>query len=308
MQSLNFATQPAHVLTALRVGFWNIHGYKSPRYPDKFLEPDFLNILTEFDIFGLVETHRPESKQVIIPGYYIFRKARPKIITAKCESGGLIIGIKEHLRAGISILSELVSTEYIWIRLHKKFFNLHSDLFIAFCYISPQDSSFAKRQCTPVINTLRDSINQLGPHPHYLIAGDFNARIAEHPGIAQDIPTEHVPVLDGVPQDNSYLPRHSHDLHNRGWSQELIELCTGEGAIILNGHTLGDLQGALTYQRGGADSVIDYIIASHTIHAQIDYFNVMAWNPLLSDHSPVYTKITLPRTTVVFDTRPPPNT
>ena len=97
-------------------------------------------------------------------------------------------------------------------------FNLQSDLYIAFCYISPQD----KRQSTPVINALRNSISKLGPHPHYILAGDFNARIADHPGMAQDIPVEHIPILDGIPQDTQYLTCRSHDTAERGWSQELF--------------------------------------------------------------------------------------
>ena len=163
----------SHQVTCINdlvLGFWNIHGFKSPYYADKFVQSDFTTILESFDIFGIAELHRPYDMPVVLPGYYIYHKTRPRVSTAKSESGGILIGMRESIRKGITIMSDISCSEYIWLKLHKDFFKLPTDLFVAYCYVAPRDSSYAKRQRTPIIQQFQDSIVKLGPDAQLLRA------------------------------------------------------------------------------------------------------------------------------------------
>ena len=100
-------------------------------------------------IIGLIETHCGPNN-LLLENYFIYQLNRKKSPKACKYSGGLAIlkkGIKKGikcLKKGIKILQTFLS-EYVWFKLHKKFFNFDKNVYIAFIYVSPLTSSFSAK-------------------------------------------------------------------------------------------------------------------------------------------------------------------
>ena len=58
-------------LGALKLSFWNIHGWKSRIIGNKFTDTDFLSEIKNSDLIGLGETHLHEGtlEKLSIPGF-----------------------------------------------------------------------------------------------------------------------------------------------------------------------------------------------------------------------------------------------
>ena len=135
---------------------------------------EFIDTVTQFDIVGLVETHCGPQEELSLDGYHIYQNHRPKTKAATRYFGGIAVCIRNSIRQGIKVLPTS-STEIMWLRLCKRFFNLPSDLFIAMVYISPNGTSYSSRRedIFEILETDLAKYTQLGI---CLLCGDFNAR------------------------------------------------------------------------------------------------------------------------------------
>ena len=83
----------------VKIGFWNIEGYKSQIIGNKLIHQDLLDKVLNRDIIGLSETHIHQATlgNLAIPGFvrihYHIRKAN---LRGK-GSGGLALFCKPHL-------------------------------------------------------------------------------------------------------------------------------------------------------------------------------------------------------------------
>ena len=115
---------------------WNIDGAFSRVAKSRvciLTDPLVVDLLSKIDIFFLTD-------KLSLDDFQIFDNKRKKI--PKCKpSGGISVGVRTNLRKGVKILP-FSSSEYIWIRLDRKFFNLKRDLFIAGAYIAPRNSHY----------------------------------------------------------------------------------------------------------------------------------------------------------------------
>ena len=85
--------------------------------------------------------------------------------------------------------------------------------------------------------------------------------------------------------DECIIKRQSQDKCNvctRG--SKLLELCKSARLRIINGRILGDSMGSLTCHTYNGSSVVDYFITDDESVCSIEYFQVMEFNGLLSDH------------------------
>ena len=60
---------------------WNINGLEHKSHGlkcNKLNDPEVVNSLNWSDLIGLLETHADKSVDISLPGYYVFRKDRPK--------------------------------------------------------------------------------------------------------------------------------------------------------------------------------------------------------------------------------------
>ena len=102
----------------------------------KFLNPQFLSILKKADIICLQET----KKMVKVEGYISYNSNRKN-----SRSGGVCILVENALRKGVSSVACNESEDIIVVKLDKNFFRTDFDLYIICFYISPPNSSFAKK-------------------------------------------------------------------------------------------------------------------------------------------------------------------
>ena len=80
----------------LKCMFWNIHGIHSKTLGNKTSNPDFLNIIQDYDIIGLGELHT--ETYLNIPGFTVKKqKIRPKKHKGPKIAGGIAVLIKNHL-------------------------------------------------------------------------------------------------------------------------------------------------------------------------------------------------------------------
>ena len=82
----------------LLIGTWNINGFRSKVFGNKFEQQDVQNIIKKYDIVGFTETHTSNDISLSLPGFSVpFTKNRPKIGSHKKLSGGIAVFVKDYL-------------------------------------------------------------------------------------------------------------------------------------------------------------------------------------------------------------------
>ena len=81
----------------------------------------------------------------------------------------------------------------------------------------------------------------------------------------------------------------------------LIKLCQESDCVILNGRTAGDESGAFTRYKLSkkgeilSQAVLDYGICNRDAFSWVKSFEVLAFDPILSDHCMVCSELLLPQ-------------
>ncbi|CAG2197514.1 unnamed protein product [Mytilus edulis] len=75
------------------------------------------------------------------------------------------------------------------------------------------------------------------------------------------------------------------------YGKSVIEICTESQLRILNGRTLGDSKGKITFYNHMGVSIVDYCICSASFLSNINNFTVGQYCPTLSDHCPISVQI-----------------
>ena len=245
--------------------FWNVDGmiYKEGRSRCSKLDEDAIRgMFIQHDIVCLVETHCSYSDQLHIDDYSVVVNVRPKSPNAKKHSGGIAIFAKKNLRPGITFLS-ITSSEYMWLKLDKKFFNMETDIYLLVVYVAPLNSSFAVKS-EDLFQLIENDISKLSSIGQILVCGDFNARTSKEPDYCThdnisdliDIP---VTYTQDIPIHRNNLDVKSVDHHGN----QLLELCRSSDMRIVNGRVFGDTLGYHTcFSPNGDPSVIDYFLTS----------------------------------------------
>ena len=139
-----------------------------------------------------------------------------------------------------------------------------NDLYIAFVYLPPLNSSYGRINSKEIMQKLKKQIEYFSCKGKIFICGDVNARICDYVDI---IPKEEELYLP-TPPDYTFeivLPRVSHDKSVVNQSGRwLIDRCVDNQLYILNGRTLGDLTGRYTCHTPRGSSTVDYFIASRS--------------------------------------------
>ncbi|MCG8032753.1 MAG: hypothetical protein JAZ03_11345 [Candidatus Thiodiazotropha taylori] len=149
----------------MTVSCWNINGLEckiNGVKANKLHDSEVINSLTGSDFIGLVETHADNTTDISLKGYYVFRKDRPKHKKAWKASGGIAVFVKESLRHACKF-DPLSDSDVIWVRVLKEFTNLSNDLFLAFLYLPPINSSYGKANGADIIK--KKSKNTLNSFP-----------------------------------------------------------------------------------------------------------------------------------------------
>ena len=107
--------KPRH---ALKLLCWNINHQRDKVEGVKFEIPDFMRVISSHDIFCLQET----KGAVTVNGYKCFNSNRKD-----SKSGGVCIGIKKSMAAGVSEVPTSLCDDMVIIKLKGKFFKLEKD-------------------------------------------------------------------------------------------------------------------------------------------------------------------------------------
>ena len=274
----NYCMFTFDMLENLSLMFWNtdgLHCREGRSRLNKFDDPDIQSNLSKQHIICLVETHCSYSDTIDLPEFTCHMNIRPKSPSAHKFSRGIAVLIHDSIRRGITYMP-ITNSEYIWLKLNKKFFKMPHDLYLAVVYVCPQYSSYSHKSGDIFLLIERDIAHFSNDGSQFLICGDFNARtnISEDyctsDNIDNFIKLPHAYIQD-VP-----MPRHNMDTsstNNHG--EKLLDLCKGTGLRILNGRFLGDTLGHPTcYSPNGNPSTIDYMMLSHSALNMVCRFSV----------------------------------
>ncbi len=108
------------------------------------MEWDVYNHFLNHDIICPQETWCEDSEAHIledenVKAFYSNRKIRHR--NAKRPSGGVALSIKRYIDKGIKPVFSS-SDDAIWVKLHRKYFNLDKDIYLCIAYLPPKGSIF----------------------------------------------------------------------------------------------------------------------------------------------------------------------
>ena len=212
---------------------WNIEGLNS----DKISDDHFSSLVSNCDIIGFLETWANESNSNLqIPNYEIIASSiRKKHKKAHRNSGGICIYVKCSLIKGIKLI-EKKHTDVLWIKLDHSFFKLPKDLYVAFIYISPENTSADVADFESMYAHLLEGIERYSNDGDIMVQGDFNAYTNTKADFVENNNSVHVTFDDVHYKIDNMLPRNNLDhkcTNNSG--KLLLELCKETGLRILNG-------------------------------------------------------------------------
>ena len=228
-------------------------------------------------LLGLLK-HLPS----LLANFNIYHFYRSQNAKARRNFGGISLPIRKSIKDGITIFDNKNSS-FVWIKIDKKFFGLLNDLFICFLHIPPENSTYSQNHGDQFENLTNDVLNYYDKGD-ILLCGDFNGRVST----AQDFVINDS-ISNNWNDDDEYCVdscryRNSLDKVTTARGRHIIDLCIQSRLRILNGRTLGDLEGSFTFHNSLGSSVIDYFITSDSFLEQIMFMKVHNFIKSLSDH------------------------
>ena len=263
----------------LLIGTWNINGFRSKVFGNKFEQQDVQNIIKKYDIIGFTETHTSNDISLSLPGFSVpFTKNRPKIGSHKKLSGGIAVLVKDYLIDSKSICQVQTNNQNaIWLKLKKEKFNEDEDIFIGTFYLSPENYETNKK--LNYMEDLEREIFKFASKGRIILQGDFNARCSN----LQDAVTfskyfsENNDIIDIPINSDPNIPKETPQTQSA--TQDIMSALN-----IVNGRKNGDLFGEKTCFRWNGSSLIDLVICSSSLFTTISYLQVDEFLSWLTDH------------------------
>ena len=267
----------------LKILSWNIHDGSSVE-GKKVDDATFLSIISQADIFCLQET----KQEIKIPNYRCYNSLR-----SDSRSGGVCLGIKNNL---MDILKPIntrdYSSDFQAFSMSKAVLGTQNEVVIINVYDSPAASSYkakkaAEGDTSTTLSNLDAFCNSLPQDVLFFMAGDLNARTGGSATISANNDQVIQQLIEGTfPLDVNAPKRNSKDATLNENGKRLIDFGCEWNLKILNGTTIGDLLGDWTCYRYNGTSVIDYMMASHSLQDHVSYFKVLDLTEH-SDHRPI---------------------
>ena len=260
---------------------WNIHGFSL----NKATDADFLEAICNIDVLSLVETWcGGDNPQIDVPEFScITSSTRNKHKKARRFSGGISIYVRNNLKTGVSKLP-FSNPDIVWVKLLKSFFNFKKDVFLGIIYFSPEGSTGNNEDLNVLYSKLLSDIEIYSSQGDIVIQGDFNAYTNLNPDYVTYDESEHPNSDDQFYIYDSPSPRNNMDNKTSNKSGKLLlNLCKETSLSILNGRTVGDLNGKYTCTTYNGSSVVDYTLVNNELLQGICSFKVGDLTDL-SDH------------------------
>lgn len=280
----------------LSISTWNVNGLYKRVGGDRIskLDDENLSKIMCSDIVTLSETHASSSETLAYDNFKCYVNCRQS--SSKKVGGGLATFIKKDIVSGVKLLDKSMS-EIMWFKLDKHFFRYEKDLYLCFIYIPPSNSSYTLRTgCDKqIFEKLDHDVSKYSCHGDIIIMGDLNSHINKN---ELDFITNEVDdnLDDFLPVN--YVADSVQKIRNtevaqstNGYGKLVIDLCSEAQLRILNGRTLGDSRGKITFLNHNGTSIDDYCICSSEFLPNIVKFNVGDFEPTISDHRPITVNI-----------------
>ncbi|CAG2234765.1 unnamed protein product [Mytilus edulis] len=170
----------------------------------------------------------------------------------KRRSGGLAVAYKNHLKDNI----EYIKTEskfVLWCKI-SKVINRLDDILLGIIYIPPEYTSYSS---IDAINEIEMELFELShKFSKCLLVGDFNARtgseddfifVPDSESHVVDIENIQINAVCNLDQYDFSRKRNSRDKNKNRFGNQLLEFCKGNNFFIMNGRTLGDIDGKCSF-------------------------------------------------------------
>ena len=276
----------------LSISSWNVNGLFKRINGDRFCkldETEFRDKITS-DIVFMCETHASGKDILYCNGYKYIAVCRSQ--EPSRARGGLGVFIKHSLSKGVQVMDNS-NCEYIWLKLSKSFFGFNNDVYLCFAYIPPANSSYTIRTGLnkDIFDNMEESIGRFSKEGDVIIMGDLNAHIneSELDFILYDTNDKFDSFLpDDYVADSVYRRRNTciPQLTNT-YGRNILDICLSAQLRILNGRTLGDTSGKMTFFNSQGMAIDDYCICSANLLPSVLSFVVEDFYPTLSDHCPI---------------------
>ena len=269
-----------NVTNNMKILCWNIQSSNSVCHGNKFNCKDFCNVFEPYPIVCLQEIRQ----SVKYPGYKPFNNTRNNE-----NNGGVCILVRHEIVGGIKQYPCPIN-DVIVCKVNSKFFNLDTDIFIVNSYVRPANTSTKTDGSTghEQLHDMDSFLNNLTGKGCILMCGDFNSRIGRDLDyiLNDDSGTDSfIPIPDDyLAQD--LLPRNTRDLKTNSHKLPFLNMLINNRLHILNGRTLGDIQGDFTCIRPSGSSVVDYFIISSDHSEIISHMKIKTFT-IFSDHKPL---------------------
>lgn len=123
----------------LRVSLLNVQGLVTKR-TNKLQTVEFQNIFPSSDVVLLTETWTNQYSDIEVNNFEAYVLNRKEIKqNSKRNSGGLILYIRNTYVSNDTLVYTSID-DIIWVKIDKFLLSLSSDLYIALCYVTPDDS------------------------------------------------------------------------------------------------------------------------------------------------------------------------
>ena len=211
--------------------------------------------------------------------------------------------MKNSLRPGVKIIKSS-NSEITWLKLDKVYFAQDKDIYLAFVYIPPANSTFYAKSGTGIESLYRELEDDIAAYSlmgFTVILGDFNVYTSISPDYIEldGVLDDHLRTLPHNYQALIPPPRNNPDCRAINDTGSLLfSLCKNSSRLILNGRSQGDKQGAFTtypVHDSGENrfpSVIDYALYHSGSYEKVKDFYVHSLSHL-SDHCALHLKINM---------------
>ena len=169
------------------------------------------------------------------------------------------------------IKNEKETPYYTWLTIDKSiFFNLKKSINVCVAYNPPENSQYCNKEIYEEISM--DLLQKSSSNCPVIILGDLNSRTGNIPDY-EETDEKHIKCTTG--RKTCPKPRKNRDTKTNNMGLKLLDLCKTHDLQILNGRSIGDSTGSLTfYDHQQGASAIDVAIASDPIVQEVKTFTV----------------------------------
>ena len=250
---------------------------------------------TKLNTFDVSVNEKNEDTDSI-PGYTCYHKFRKNSINK--PSGGITLIVKNKYKDLIDIINT-ENNNVIWCKLKTNPAPYYQDpIILGLVYISPEGSPYSNLDSFTEIEA--DFFHNFIDYKNCMIMGDFNAHTGNKHDLLNVSLDQHMIENDIFAEDlhtkleECPLPvyrKSNCKLRSNNWGSRFLSMIQLLNMVILNGR-YGDSSNECTCTSG---SVIDYAVSSIDFIKYISCFNIIDFNPLLSDvHKPIEIEIVNP--------------